>query len=404
VTGTVAGHEPTAVEVVCASHDLMCIIASFVEAPDFYFRGMHYTCRRTSGRRGRDASAGGGFPLKALWHVKQVDQQGNHWCHGPGIRLVPESTRIAAGRAHAAFSLTTSTWHAAMQAHAQKRCLTLWPGLEGLAQSLKLREPSDWNRLLCANLRAVLALHAMSVDPRQHALPSPSSEFTLADYQLFLTIEAQTPRIRKFELAQRLKEEEGAHDAPGGRLPNGGAPSISFRGSAPRRSLFTGSMRLVSSRLRQRTHSQSRSTQGYFEMENQISPAQFFAQPGEPELWFDLDTYGHEVAEAMDEWVVSVFLVRSDGVRDGTPDWAPWPALLSCPSDAPRCARVWSRRPPASRARRQMASSSRKIRRPTTANSMSSARCTPPSGTPPTAPWPSRGRTCRTSVATHSTR
>lgn len=186
-----------------------------------------------------------------------------------------------------------------MRAVAKTRCLALWPSL-----SLDPPMEAPWHWLLCKRLRAVLTQHAVMSPAPFSVLPAP---FTLADYHLQLTIEERLPLKSVIERAQDLRDAEGT----GFDLPHRGAPMVSFHSNERRRTVFSSSMQLASA-CQCSTRSQ-RSTLGFFEMQNRLLVPQYFAQPGEFELFFDANEYKHELTDSFAKWVVSAFLQRSDG-------------------------------------------------------------------------------------------
>ena len=189
---------------------------------------LRYVARGTRDKAGRPRNYQPSFYCDALGNFRGLDE----WSEA-----VPEHVELVGGSRHAAVCCTAKAWANAMLTAAAPRCQSRWPAL---ALDKNARSDLEFYHLLCWRARAELAFG----DPVPRA---PKRNTSLSDYSISLAILGSSCCLH--------------HGTP----------------------IFKGTMRLDAAvPAGQRITRHSHFSEGYFEMDNELTAAAFLAQDVEP--------------------------------------------------------------------------------------------------------------------------
>lgn len=216
------------------------------------------------------------------------DARGNMRFLDEWSEVVPEHVELVGGSRHAAVCCTAKTWANAMLTAAAPRCQSRWPAV---ALDKNARSDLEFYHLLCWRVRAELAFG----DPVPRA---PKRNTSLSDYSISLAILGSSCCLH--------------HGTP----------------------IFKGTMRLDAAvPAGQRITRHSHVSEGYFEMDNELTAAAFLAQDVRPTcLGCALDDEGdldegdspterdkfcalHDYYMGLSTASVSLFVERVDGAK-----------------------------------------------------------------------------------------
>jgi hypothetical protein len=189
---------------------------------------LRYVPRGSRHKAGRPRNYEPSFYCDALGNLRVLDE----WSE-----VVPEHVELVGGSRHAAVCCTAKTWTNAMLTAAATRCQSMWPAL---ALDKNARSDLEFYHLLCWRVRAELAFG----DPVPRV---PKRSTSLSDYSISLAILGSSCCLHR------------------------GTP------------IFKGTMRLDAAvPAGQRITRHSRISEGYFEMDNELTAAAFLAQDVRP--------------------------------------------------------------------------------------------------------------------------